>query len=59
MYLASGSLPLEWGFAAGVKILTKRIAEVEKFAAGAEVCRCSKFAAGVKLTYKLTYNLLS
>ena len=38
---------MEWRFAAGVKILTNRIAEVEKFAAGAEVCRCSKFAAGV------------
>ena len=40
-------MPLEWRFAAGVKILTKRIAEVEKFAAVVEVCRCSKFAAGV------------
>ena len=42
-------LPLVGAFAAGVKILTKRIAEVEKFAAVVEVCRCSKFAAGVKL----------
>ena len=40
-------LPLGGAFAAGVKILTKRIAEVEKFAAVVEVCRCSKFAAGV------------
>ena len=34
-------LPLGGAFAAGVKILTKRIAEVEKFAAVVEVCRCS------------------
>ena len=40
-------LPLGGAFAAGVKILTKRIAEVEKFAAVVEVCRCSKFAGGL------------
>ena len=59
-------MPLGGAFAAGVKILTKRIVEVEKFAAVVEVCRCSKFAAGVgglisilRSTYNLVISALS